>query len=95
MAVAWTIGSFVSGPMLRRLKMNIRRILSLIVIFYGVVLLCYLTLMFLGCSEAQWADTITQEGSAQRSSSLPAQRYLARILAVVVCLSVCPSVRLL
>jgi len=62
LAVAWTVGSFVSGPVIRCLKMNIPRIMALIVTAYSIVLFGYLTAVFLSCSEAEWVGTITQQG---------------------------------
>ena len=64
MAVAWTIGPLIGGPLISRLKMNIPRTLAVIVVVHTVVLFGYLAAMLLDCPEAPWAGTITQEGSA-------------------------------
>lgn len=64
MAVSWTIGPLIGGPGLGRLKMNIRQSMGVIVVVHSIILFGYLTAMLLDCPEAQWAGTITQEGSA-------------------------------
>ena len=64
MAVAWTIGPLIGGPIMTRLKMSIPRTLFVVVIVHTVMCFGYLVAMLLGCPEAEWAGTITQQGSA-------------------------------
>jgi len=47
-----------------RLKLSVHRTLIVVVIGHTIVLFGYLIMMFLGCPEAEWAGTITQDGLA-------------------------------
>jgi len=67
LAVSWTVGPFIGGPLVTRLKMSIPRTLGVILIAHTVICFGYLTTMLLGCPEAQWAGDITQEGLATLS----------------------------
>jgi len=64
MGVSWTVGPFIGGPLVTRLKLSIPRTLGVVVIAHTVMCFGYLTTMLLGCPEAQWAGDITQEGLA-------------------------------
>ena len=60
--VSWTVGPFIGGPLVTRLKLSIPRTLGVILISHTVMCFGYLITMLLGCPEAQWAGTVTQEG---------------------------------
>ena len=64
LAVSYTVGPFIGGPLMTRLKLNIPRILGVIVIADTVIVFGYLTAMLLGCPEVQWAGTMTTQGLA-------------------------------
>ena len=62
MAVAWTLGPFVGGPLLARLKLSVTRTLGMVVIVHSIVAVGYLIAMLFGCPAAEWAGTMTQQG---------------------------------
>ena len=64
MAVSLTLGPIIGGPIVTRLKLSIPRTLIVLVIGHTIVLFAYLIAMLLGCPEAEWAGTITQDGLA-------------------------------
>ena len=65
MAVAWTIGPFVGGPIATRLTTSIPRTLAVIASVHVVVCLGFAVAMFIGCPTAPWAGHITHDGSAR------------------------------
>ena len=64
MAVSLTLGPFIGGPMVSRLKLNIRQTIGVVLITHSIACFGYLITMLLPCPEAQWAGTVTQDGLA-------------------------------
>jgi len=64
MAVSWTVGPLIGGPLVTRLKMSMPRTLAATFIAHSVMTAGYLTAMLLPCPEADWAGNFTDQGLA-------------------------------
>jgi len=66
MAVSWTLGPLIGGPIVSRLKLSLPRVLLLVFIAHSIMIGGYFIALLLGCPEAEWAGTFTQDGLALR-----------------------------